>query len=467
MLNFHKDRLPLFLISIIFLLFIIVFKIYSSDKISVYTVEMTLSTTSDWTEVYFTNADVYCVKMASTSPTNLPKTTEVGYFSIHKEQYDKTPVEVKYIINIPTKPKLENIEITILKGDIGITSIVFKSPERMLTLASVKHDKKIEGDVRNRQVFYIPFSSIKVANKSKLEIPSRVSPKLVLAFYYPWYGSPDGEHKYWSHWNPDRERMTATDKPVLGYYDSYSTDVIRSHIEWAKEARIDGFIVSWWGIGSGEDIAMDYILKCAQDENFLIAIYYEPENNKEGILKDLRYIYNKYCNNSSFLKIDGRPVIFFYERSLKSLSSDEWLSVFEELSNENIKLISIADNLSGEFISAFDGIHTYNPSFWDLEGLELKYNMARTITMTWGKLFCATVISGYNDTYARKPGLSFPRDDGRLYEKIWDIAINSRPNMILITSFNEWHEGTEIEPSEEYGYRFIKLTKEFSDKFKK
>jgi hypothetical protein len=35
-------------------------------------------------------------------------------------------------------------------------------------------------------------------------------------------------------------------------------------------------------------------------------------------------------------------------------------------------------------------------------------------------------------------------------------------NLITITSFNEWHEGTEIEPSLEYGDNYLLLAKKYS-----
>jgi glycoprotein endo-alpha-1,2-mannosidase len=39
------------------------------------------------------------------------------------------------------------------------------------------------------------------------------------------------------------------------------------------------------------------------------------------------------------------------------------------------------------------------------------------------------------------------RDNGQYYEKMFINAVNVNPDFIGITSFNEWHEGTQIEPA--------------------
>ena len=45
-------------------------------------------------------------------------------------------------------------------------------------------------------------------------------------------------------------------------------------------------------------------------------------------------------------------------------------------------------------------------------------------------------------------------------------AMNARSDWVLITSFNEWHEGSEIEPSVEWGDRFIDSTRALSREFR-
>ena len=82
-----------------------------------------------------------------------------------------------------------------------------------------------------------------------------------------------------------------------------------------------------------------------------------------------------------------------------------------------------------------------------------------------GKFFCATVLPGYNDKKIRSPGAYLSRNNGSTYRYTWDAAIASNPDCILITSFNEWWEGTEIEPSINYSTLFINLTREYVERY--
>ena len=50
--------------------------------------------------------------------------------------------------------------------------------------------------------------------------------------------------------------------------------------------------------------------------------------------------------------------------------------------------------------------------------------------------------------------------------KTWHAALDSDPDWVLITSWNEWHEGSEIEPSLEHGDREIVATAGFAQDFR-
>jgi len=70
-------------------------------------------------------------------------------------------------------------------------------------------------------------------------------------------------------------------------------------------------------------------------------------------------------------------------------------------------------------------------------------------TDSLGLLFIPCVGPGYDDTRIRPGNASYRRDreDGAYYERMFQTAIEADPPIIAITSFNEWHEGTQIEPS--------------------
>jgi hypothetical protein len=75
------------------------------------------------------------------------------------------------------------------------------------------------------------------------------------------------------------------------------------------------------------------------------------------------------------------------------------------------------------------------------------------------------VIPGFDDRKVRNPSfwVSRAHGDQLTYDEFWQLSLRSRPDWVLITSFNEWHEGTEIEPSSEYGDRFLERTRHWAD----
>jgi len=56
---------------------------------------------------------------------------------------------------------------------------------------------------------------------------------------------------------------------------------------------------------------------------------------------------------------------------------------------------------------------------------------------------------GYLDTRIRpwNAATTRSREDGAYYDRMFAAAIACGPTLIGVTSFNEWHEGTQIEPA--------------------
>ena len=301
----------------------------------------------------------------------------------------------------------------------------------------------------------------------------------VLAFYYPWYGTQTFTGK-WRHYNDiDTESKTigsSSHYPAIGPYDSHDPEAVAYHVELAERAGIDGFIVSWWGKGDFSDEAMPVILDESQKKGREVTIYYEqvPEQKPDQAVDEFVYILDKYGSHPAYQKVHEKPVIFVYGRALGQLDIVTWASVIAETERRYTPgLMAIADRLDRPAARIFDGIHTYNfagaaagrsPGSVT-QMMRRRYSEAVKAAEEFKRISCLTIIPGYDDTRVRTPGLVVERHDGKLYQQMWEMVTALAPHSVLITSFNEWHEGSEIEPSTEYGEKYIELTREWSDKF--
>ena len=67
---------------------------------------------------------------------------------------------------------------------------------------------------------------------------------------------------------------------------------------------------------------------------------------------------------------------------------------------------------------------------------------------TSSSLLCLPSVGpGYDAMRATGDKRIKPRRDGKTYDSMWRAAIHSKPDGVTITSYNEWHEGTQIEPA--------------------
>nr|WP_246358166.1 endo-1,3-alpha-glucanase family glycosylhydrolase [Sphingomonas zeae] len=307
-------------------------------------------------------------------------------------------------------------------------------------------------------------------------VPRRY-PRQVLAFYYPWYGNPKTSGR-WFHWQgPQGEapRQSPTlNHPLLGLYDSHDADVIRTHVSQAKAAGITALIVSWWGVDSFEDKALPAILDAARAAGLRVTVYLEQQKDGAGgAARDIAYLTRTYGTHPAWLRVKAQPVLFLYLQALRDLPARDWRNAAEG----TFLIGDVSPRETRDFAAwapFMDGIHVYvlAPYLKGMTPVQMKAWADRTYPvwrrMSGTKLFCATVIPGFDDS--RVPGRPAPRPtvaryDGATYRTLWDAAIRHDADWVLVTSFNEWHEGSEIEPSTEYGDRYLTLTAQAARRF--
>lgn len=307
-------------------------------------------------------------------------------------------------------------------------------------------------------------------------------PKHVLAFYYGWYGNPQVSGK-WVHWKEvdtaNKRIAGSTHYPALGAYDTHDPKVVEQHCRQAKDAGLTGFIATWWGQGDFHDQGLPLLLDTAQKHGLKITIYYETVKPRgaptpEGAVRDILYVLERYGKHPAWLKVNNKPVLFVYGRAVGEIKLAGWQQAIAEV-NQKYPAVFIGDQISEKAAAVFDGIHTYNIT-GKTKGMSTdelhawaKENYAQAVKLAGDKISCLTVIPGYDDsTLDRpKPRPVTDRHEGQTYRVLWGEAITARPNWVLITSWNEWHEGSEIEPSVENGDRELKSTREYARRFLK
>jgi hypothetical protein len=312
--------------------------------------------------------------------------------------------------------------------------------------------------------------------------------KLLLAFHYVWYGSPWGPAGAWRHWtgghepryNPDlvfggRRMLDAPHYPLDGAYDSLDPVVIRRQLHELRLAGVNGSIVSWWGVGDYSDRVLDALVEPAADANYRVTVYYETPMVERGkgeqseaalIADDMRSILDRHAAAPAWLTTGSRPVIVIYRVDLYPLTV--WREARERLRAAGFDPYWLGDAFDLAALEVMDGLHTYNPlrrlvTGEDLAGL---YRQTTEAARAAGKNFAPTVIPGFDDRKIRTPGTLLSREDGGCYNRTWRAALACRPDWVLLTSWNEWHEGSEIEPSLEYGSEYLWLTAQWVKGFK-
>lgn len=276
--------------------------------------------------------------------------------------------------------------------------------------------------------------------------PAERSP-VVLAAYQPWFGRP-------GHIN-------------VGY-SSQDRVVLQRQIEQAKELGISGFVVNWYGPDNEfEDRSYSTLQELANRSNFNVALMYDednsdPSNTTNRTLNDLQYAYEQYIAtnarvpNHSYLRYNGRPVIFVFPKNGRT----DWKVVRKAVDGwPDPPFLIYKDINSGKYTDAFDGFYAWvhpgkegwkrDGSNWGEDYLE---NFYKTMSTKYpDKVAVGAAWPGFDDSRASwsrnrrmdsRCGRTF-EDSLRAFRRYYDAA---RPlPFLMIVTWNDYEEGTAIE----------------------
>jgi hypothetical protein len=265
--------------------------------------------------------------------------------------------------------------------------------------------------------------------------PAAARAGTVAIFYYPWYGTPAADGA-WQHWDQNRHRPPAdlysSFFPALGPYSSSDPAVVERQMTQIASAGVDEVVVSWWGRGSAEDRRLPLVVSTARRHGLLVGIHLEPYSDRTAasVALDLAYL-------AAF----GVRDVYVYHPL--DVASSDWAAVRAQVPS-TMRLFAGTEKVGFAAAGKFDGVYTYD--FITNTGAKFARLCAQAHSM---HIACAPSVGpGYDGHRAGEPPPVRARKNGVTYDLLWTAALAARPDVVSITSFNEWGEGTQIEPAQ-------------------
>jgi hypothetical protein len=310
--------------------------------------------------------------------------------------------------------------------------------------------------------------AVQKTNKTKLYV-----------HYMPWFESPEtSDNGKWGwHWtmnnkNPDKitggkREIAAWYYPLIGPYASSDPDVLEYHLLLMKYAGIDGVLVDWYGLQQKNDFPgiaknTDALFKAIEKTGLEFAIVYEDrylDASKSEMISlaqtDMLYLQSNYFKKDFYAKMDGKPLMLIFGPA-KLQTNTDWENVFNVFS------------VKPSFFTLQSHYHTANTTavgeyMWvDAKTAEEKYADAGKFSRYIGAAY-----PGYRDFY--KEGgdgngynVHWDYDNGNLYKSLLDLGKSKGMNYLQLITWNDFGEGTMIEPTLEFEYKFLTVNQQFA-----
>lgn len=317
----------------------------------------------------------------------------------------------------------------------------------------------------------------------------KTNPKKVYVHYMPWFDSKEIDSYWGQHWtmtnqNPDiideqGKRQIATHYyPLIGPYSSYDNDLQEYHLLLMKIAGIDGVIFDWYGSRDLHDydklkVNTESFIKEIEEVGLEFAIMYEDKVTEYKSMsksiadyllaarEDMNYIKNTYFTSKNYLRVNGQEMLFIFGPHYITNPQD-WNFIFQDFGlNPKIMTLWGASDRVGPF--------AYGEFSWvdknHLGTLSYYYDQVSAK----GIPLVGSSYPGFNDFYYEGGWRSteefdwiIPHNETATLAETLSLTHDWSSEFIQIITWNDFGEGTMVEPTLEFGYSLLREIQEYT-----
>lgn len=300
--------------------------------------------------------------------------------------------------------------------------------------------------------------------------------------YYLWYGDGFGAE----HWNDNPNFGHVGDHPFLGYYASDKGETIEYHLAQFEAMNLDFVILNLHIAEDGPNqlelrsIRNLFEIAAARGTRLRFAIQISPvDAGLEPIGTAVSEIEELYADRDEYLHLDGKPVLFWFWSS----AHDGNRALIEPMREAAADFRNLAFSLR-----APKGVDESRYSFGFFEGFSLysplEVSSEENWSRVWQSVYESSVVAGmtyrmisvspgYDDHSLVDPRRSgnpyriVPRRDGETYARSLAFveSLQNPPDIVVVSTYNEYHENTHIEPSSRNGGNYVEMTREAVARF--
>ena len=329
------------------------------------------------------------------------------------------------------------------------------------------------------------------------------APKDLMVYYMPWYTAKPhsdswGWHWTMNHFNPDevnaagQRQIASWYYPLIGPYDSSDLAVLEYHVLLMKLAGVDGVIVDWYGSANFLDYGLNNLatvklfqysrkagLKfsiCYEDQtvqHMLDANYLAAGTATLHAQQEMIYLQTNFFSDASYLRLKGRPVLLNFGPQ-HFMASSNWEEIFSVLQPTNQPAFFTEDNRLAVGTGAFSW-----PPMWlsqapgtggVLSGAALKNYLAdfNQKAVAW-PAFISSAFPRFHDVYQRAGVRNYwgylGDHHGDTLRETLVCGMTNSSSMVQVVTWNDFGEGSMVEPTQEYGYRDLGIIQDYRRRY--